>query len=50
MSSEEVAVPQPHVAIFTGGLLVVGEGQHFLTKTAVLLERLLGHLIPDVAD
>lgn len=43
-------IPEPHVSIFTHGLFVVCEGQHILTQAAALRERLLVHLILDVAN
>lgn len=38
------------MSVFTDGLFVVGEGQRGLTQAAVLRERLLVQLLPDVTD
>ena len=38
------------MTVFTDGLFVVREGQHLLTQAAALRERLLVHLVLDVAN
>lgn len=48
--SRIICIPEPHVTIFTDCLFVVREGQHGLTQAAALRERLLVHLVLDVAN